>query len=95
MVESILKPGAKLAQGFETFIFDTAGGKSITGFIIKEGGQEIEVRYGTGTSIIIKKYDLDGRKASKLSAKPEKLVDDMSVAELASLLAYLESLNKQ
>lgn len=95
VLESILKPSAKLAQGFETYIFDTVDGKSITGFIVKEGGQEIEVRDGTGASIVIKKADLDGRKASKLSAMPEKLVDDLTVVELASIIAYLETLNKQ
>jgi putative heme-binding domain-containing protein len=95
VLESILKPSAKLAQGFETFIFDTVDGKSITGFIVKEGGAEIEVRDGTGASIIIKKDDLESRKPSKLSAMPEKLVDDLTVVELASIVAYLESLKQQ
>jgi putative heme-binding domain-containing protein len=95
VLESILKPSEKLAQGFETFLFETADGKSITGFIVKEGGTEVEVRDGTGASIVIKKADLDSRKPSKLSAMPEKLVDDLTVAELSSVIAYLESLNKQ
>ena len=36
LVESILKPSAKLAQGYETYRFATADGRVFTGFVVSE-----------------------------------------------------------
>jgi putative membrane-bound dehydrogenase-like protein len=92
LLESILKPSAKIAQGFETTIFSLVDGRQFTGFIVRESGTEVEVRDGTGTSRILKKKDIEERAKSPLSVMPEGLVNDLSVHELGSLLAYLASL---
>ncbi len=92
LIESILKPSAKIAQGFETHIFELTNGKKITGFIVKESGADVEVRDSNGVVIVIKKADIDERKTSLISVMPEKLVDNLTAPELASILAYLESL---
>ena len=92
LLESILKPSAKIAQGFETHLFELTNGKKIEGFIVKEAGTEIELRDGTGASILVKKEDIEQRKTSKVSMMPEKLVDNLTVPELAAIVAYLESL---
>ena len=36
LVESILKPSAKLAQGYESYRFETSDGKVVEGFIVSE-----------------------------------------------------------
>ncbi len=92
LIESIIKPSAKIAQGFETFMFETGDEKVVTGFIVRESGTEVEVRDAAGTTIVIGKENLVGRKQGKLSVMPEKLIDHLTPAELASILAYLESL---
>ena len=92
LIESIVKPSAKIAQGFETFKFETADEKVLTGFIVRESGTEVEIRDVAGTATVIRKENLEGRKQVKLSVMPEKLIDHLTPAELASILAYLESL---
>ncbi|WP_162136216.1 DUF7133 domain-containing protein [Zavarzinella formosa] len=92
LLESILQPSAKMAQGFETHIFELSSGKKFTGFVTKDTVAEIELRDGNGVVTIIKKSDIEDRKTSKVSVMPEKLADNLTVPELASLLAYLESL---
>jgi putative heme-binding domain-containing protein len=92
LIESIVKPSAKIAQGFETYKFETADGKVRTGFIVRESGTEVEIRDETGTATEIRKENLVGRKQVNVSVMPEKLVDHLTPAELASILAYLESL---
>ena len=92
LLESILQPSAKIAQGFETHLFELSSGKKITGFVTKESATEVEVRDGNGVVTILKKSDIEERKTSKVSVMPEKLADNLTVPELASLLAYLESL---
>jgi putative heme-binding domain-containing protein len=95
LIESILKPNAKIAQGFETHIFTMTDGKVFTGFVVRESGDEVEIRDTTGTAKILKKQEIDERHQSQQSVMPEGLVDTLTVHELASILAYLESLNKK
>ena len=95
LAESILKPSARLAQGFETQVIATVDGLIRTGFVVRESGDALLLRDGEGREIVIPRVDLDERKTSDVSVMPEGLVKDLSPADLASLLAYLESLSKR
>ena len=66
----------------------------MTGFVVREAGEEIEIRDAAGLSTVLKKKDIDERRQTPLSVMPEGLVDTLTVQELASILAYLESLTK-
>jgi putative membrane-bound dehydrogenase-like protein len=94
LIESILKPSAKIAQGFETIFFVLNSGKTLSGFVVRESGDEVEIRDAAGLSLALKKADIDERVPGKISVMPEQLVDLLTVPELASILAYLEELNK-
>ena len=91
LCESILKPSAKIAQGFETQSFKTADGEVIDGFVTRESGEEVEVRNATGTAIVLKKVNIKARARRDFSIMPEGLVVKLTPEELASLIAYLES----
>jgi putative heme-binding domain-containing protein len=93
LIESILRPSAKIAQGFETHVFTMTDGKIVTGFVVRESGDEVEIRDVSGLSSVLKKKDIDERRQSKESVMPEGLADTLTVHELASILAYLETLN--
>jgi len=92
LIESILKPSAKIAQGFETQYFKTADNQVIEGFVTRESGDEVEVRNATGVPIVIKKSDIRGRGKRNFSIMPEGLAANLTCQDLANLLAYLESL---
>ncbi|HEY7156584.1 MAG TPA: HEAT repeat domain-containing protein [Gemmataceae bacterium] len=92
LFESILRPSAKIAQGFETNLITLTNGKQLTGFVIRESGTEIEIRDGAGAGAVLKKSAIDERERGTVSVMPEKLVDNLTPRELASLLAYLASL---
>ncbi len=94
LIESILKPSSKIAQGFETIVFAMANGKTYNGFVVREAGDEVEIRDGAGLSFTLKKAEIEERLHSKISIMPEQLADMLTVPELASLLAYLEAVNK-
>lgn len=93
LLESILKPSAKIAQGFETTFFSLNNGKTVEGFIVREAGDEVELRTSAGVSIVLAKSDIDERARRPLSVMPEALADNLTIEELAGLVAYLESLN--
>jgi putative heme-binding domain-containing protein len=92
LVESILQPNAKIAQGFATQMISTVDGLLLTGFVTREAGNEVEIRTAQGKSIVIQKADIEARKESKQSVMPAGLVNNLTAKQLASLLAYLESL---
>ena len=92
LCESILKPGAKIAQGFETQWFKPAAGDVIEGFVSRESGDEVELRNVQGETIVLKKDAIQRRGKRDFSTMPEGLAANLTPGDLADLLAYLESL---
>ncbi|MEW4530183.1 CotH kinase family protein [Maioricimonas sp. JC845] len=92
LIESVLKPGAKIAQGYETQAFILDSGKVVTGFVVRESGREITVRDSRGRTHRIARDEIEDRTRQKSSAMPEGLVGNLTVEEFANLLAYLQSL---
>lgn len=91
LAESILKPSAKIAQGFETQYFKTRD-DDLDGFVTREAGDEVEIRNAAGIVTVIKKSDIKKRGTREQSMMPEGLVAKLTPQEFANLLAYLESL---
>ena len=94
LIESIVKPSAKIAQGFESQFFATNDGKIYEGFVVRESGEEVEFRNVAGISMTLKKDDIEERGKREISVMPLGMVDKLNVDQLAAILAYLESLKK-
>jgi putative heme-binding domain-containing protein len=92
LCESILKPSAKIAFGFETWVLSLDDGRIVEGFVTKDSGDEVEMRGQNGVAITIVKSTIEQHKKSDVSIMPNGLADKLSTAELASIVAYLESL---
>ena len=92
LTESLLKPNAKLAQGFETATFKTKKSGEIQGFVTREGGDSVDVRNIAGQTVTIEKGDITERGKLETSMMPEGLLNSFAPADLANLLAFLESL---
>src|SRR5262249_36524331 len=74
LAESILKPSAKLAQGYEMYAFEMKDGRVFTGFVVTEGADVILIREATGVQRPLKREDIDARQMQKQSAMPEGIV---------------------
>ena len=92
LLESVLKPSAKIAQGFDTYGFVTTRGKIVSGFVASESAEDVEVRQATGVPLVLVKTDIEERVKQMKSMMPEGMVNNLTPAELADLLAYLQSL---
>ena len=92
LVQSILKPSEKIAQGFDTYVFVTTDGKVVTGFVSREGAKDVEVRQLTGLPTILSKTKIEERVRQKKSMMPEGMVGNLTATQFADLLAYLQSL---
>ena len=95
LIESILNPNAKIAQGFDTYAFITVEGKVISGFITSESAKEVNIRQTNGLPLILKKDDIEVRRKSEGSMMPKGLADNLTPELLADLIAYLQSLKSK
>jgi hypothetical protein len=44
VIESIIRPAAVVAQGFATNWFTTTGGQEVSGFVVREGQDDVVIR---------------------------------------------------
>jgi putative membrane-bound dehydrogenase-like protein len=91
LIESILKPSAKLAQGYETIRFNLTDERVVQGFVVGERADATVVRKSDGVQVVIKKTEIESRTVLKVSAMPEGLVANLTPEQLADLIAYLQS----
>jgi putative heme-binding domain-containing protein len=91
VLESIVRPAAKVAQGFATHSFATADKRQLAGFVVREGQDDVVIRDLTGAETTLRKNQITSRSVSDGSVMPPGLVDTLTLHELASLLAFLES----
>jgi putative heme-binding domain-containing protein len=92
LTESILKPNAKIAQGFESIWIKTKKGEQVEGFVTREAGDSLDLRNIVGQTLTLEKADIAERGHRPQSMMPEGLMAAFTPAELANLVAYLESL---
>jgi putative membrane-bound dehydrogenase-like protein len=92
LTESVLDPSAKIAQGFDTYTFVLESGKIVTGFVVSESADSVTLRETNGLSKTIRRADIEERVKQKPSMMPQGLVANLTIDELADLVAYLQSL---
>jgi putative membrane-bound dehydrogenase-like protein len=92
LVESVLKPSAKLAQGYETYRFVMTDGRVFTGFVVGERADATVIRESNGIQRELKKDEIESRVMQKQSAMPDGLAANLTPEQLADLIAYLQSL---
>ena len=92
LLESLLKPSEKIAQGYETQLVLLESGQVVSGFAIRESGAEIWLRSSDGKIHRIERDVIEERRRETRSAMPEGLVGSLTPEDLADLLAYLQSL---
>lgn len=95
LIESVLKPDAVVAQGFQTVMF-TMKDKSVQmGFVTGEADGVIELRNIAGQVSNIKRADVAEEKAMPQSMMPPGLAAGLTVEDFTSLVEYLVSLKAQ
>ena len=68
LIESVLKPSAKIAQGFDTYTFLLDSGKPITGFVVSESAETVVLRENNGLSKTISQAAIERRVKQKPSS---------------------------
>ena len=91
MLESVLSPDKKIAQGFESVVLATGDGKVHTGILRGEDAKEVRLMTAEGKSVTVSKDLIEERKRGP-SAMPADVAAKLSKTELRDLIEYLASL---
>ena len=93
LIESILQPGKKIAQGFDTWAFAMEDGQVHTGFVVLESAETVTLRDAKGVSKELLQDQIEERVKQEISMMPQGIVGNLTPEQLADLLAWLSSLH--
>lgn len=86
----ILQPNRAIADGYETYTIDLNSGQQLVGIISEESSNSITIKHATGERRSISRADIASIKVSEISAMQEGLYSQLSIDDMADLLAYLK-----
>lgn len=92
LVEAIVFPSASLARGYQTYTVLDDAGASHTGVLERETGDAVFLRNAQRDEVRIPRAHIEAIQPSSVSVMPQGLDKVLTPAELADLVAYLESL---
>jgi putative membrane-bound dehydrogenase-like protein len=89
---NILDPNREVKPQFHTYVANTSDGRVITGMIQTETANNLIIRRVDGTTVELRRGDIDELQSTGLSFMPEGLEKQVTLQQMADLLAYLESI---
>ncbi|PQO35719.1 sorbosone dehydrogenase [Blastopirellula marina] len=93
IVESILRPSAKVKENFHSLIILTDEGKVLTGIPVRENKDLLVLRDAEGREIEIPQEAIDDR-AEGRSLMPDGSIDALTTKEIVDLAAFMSKLGK-
>jgi quinoprotein glucose dehydrogenase len=93
LLESIVLPNAKIAEGFENWIFQLDDGTLRVGRLLAEDDRTVAVEVKDGDDTVVEELDAKSITARKrdLSSMPEDVIEHLSRRELRDVLEFLAS----
>ncbi|MFO0890385.1 MAG: PVC-type heme-binding CxxCH protein [Isosphaeraceae bacterium] len=88
LLESIVAPDRKIAEGFESVVVATADGKVLTGVLKGEDREQLRLVTAEGHPVTIAKSEIEERRRGP-SAMPADLVTKLSRSEIRDLVEFL------
>jgi len=93
LLDQILNPSAEINKDFQTHVFLTAEGTTVTGMIIKEDDDQVHVMPNPlkpEEITVLKQDDIEDRLPSKVSTMPKGLLMTFSKEEILDLLSFVQ-----
>ncbi len=91
LVEAIVYPSASFVRSYETVQVMTLDGRALSGMIADEDTQSITLTTGIDQRIRVERDDIDSLRPGAVSIMPAGLDQQLTVQELADLLAFLKA----
>ncbi len=91
LLQDILDPNAAIDANYVNYAVTTRSGKVATGLIAADTASSLTLLRGDGQTETILRQDIEEVRSSGLSLMPEGLEKQLTVAQMADLLAYLKN----
>ena len=92
LLEAILMPHKEVASQFIAYNVNTKAGQSLAGIITNDTASSMTIRMMGGAEMALLRADIKGSSSTGQSLMPEGLETGMSVADMADLISFIESL---
>jgi putative heme-binding domain-containing protein len=90
VLESLIYPSKVISDQYRGSTILTKKGATITGLAAPQGNIVIVLQQD-GTKVTLKADEIENQVASTISPMPDKLLDELTLQEIADLFAFLES----
>lgn len=91
MLTNILQPNREVDSRYEAYSVVSTDGRSMTGLLINDSAESIELLQANGVKVAVEKSDLDLLQATGRSLMPDGLERDLGQQGIADVIAYLVS----
>ena len=91
LLESIVTPNAKIADGFQSVVLALKDGTVVAGVLRKETPEEVTVILADTKIVVVPTKEIEER-AKGISAMPGDLVQKLSKSEIRDVIEYLSTL---
>jgi putative heme-binding domain-containing protein len=92
IVRSVLEPSNRIATGYQPVLLAFVNGQVLAGLLRSETATYIDLIDADAKTTRVLKSEIDERRVSDVSLMPTGLVDTLTPAEFADLIAYLQQL---
>jgi putative heme-binding domain-containing protein len=92
LVEATVFPNASIAKGFRTVNLTTRDGEAVTGMLLAENAEAVEVRLADGSNRRVERGAIASLDSPQSSSMPEGLVEAMAPREFVDLIEFLAGL---
>jgi putative heme-binding domain-containing protein len=92
LIESILSPSKKVADGYRLITVALLDGKIISGVVIENTNETLTLVDNRGEKHVCRMKDIEQKTERASSGMPEDLQSGLTLQEFADLVCYLESL---
>jgi putative heme-binding domain-containing protein len=93
ILESIYYPSKVISDQYRSTLILTKSGRQINGLVAPQGDM-LTILQSDGSTISLRKDEVDQQFASLVSVMPERLLDALTKKEIADLFSFLESAPK-
>jgi putative heme-binding domain-containing protein len=89
LLVNILDPNREVAPAFTEYTIDTNDGESLSGIIADENASSVTLKWAGGLTRTLARSEIKKITASRLSLMPEGLEANVTVEQMADLIAFL------
>jgi putative heme-binding domain-containing protein len=94
ILRDILEPSFRINEKYQSYVFETDDGKTVTGLVLEETADTVKVienPLAKAAPVVLKKSAIANRQKSPTSIMPVGLLDKLTREEILDLVAYVAS----